>query len=47
MQTNCLGPLITLGSWIVGNSVPDNLYADYSWLWLNAKREDDAHYCQQ
>ncbi|KAG2188194.1 hypothetical protein INT44_000946 [Umbelopsis vinacea] len=47
MQTNCLGPLITLGSWIVGNSVPENLYADYSWRWLNARPEDDAQFSQQ
>ncbi|GAB5587394.1 hypothetical protein Unana1_02294 [Umbelopsis nana] len=36
MQTNSLGPLITLGSWVVGRSVPDNLYADFAWAWLGA-----------
>lgn len=35
-QTNSLGPLITLGSWIVGRSVPDDLYANFAWLWLKA-----------
>ncbi|KAH8547852.1 hypothetical protein BGW37DRAFT_514837 [Umbelopsis sp. PMI_123] len=42
MQTNSLGPLVTLRCWIVGNSVPDNLYADISWRLLNADPEDEA-----
>ncbi|KAG2184511.1 hypothetical protein INT43_000420 [Umbelopsis isabellina] len=41
MQTNVFGPLITLPSWIVGGSVPDNLYADFPWAWIGLPCDEE------
>lgn len=32
-----LGPLVTLGSWIAGRSIPHDVYASASWGWMKAE----------
>ncbi|KAI8066192.1 uncharacterized protein B0P05DRAFT_589783 [Gilbertella persicaria] len=40
MQTHVLGPLVAVGSWIAGRSIPENVYASATWGWLNAPLEE-------
>ncbi|KAI7866706.1 hypothetical protein BDF14DRAFT_1882258 [Spinellus fusiger] len=42
MQTNAFGPLITVGSWIAGRSIPHNVYASSSWSWANIPLDDHS-----
>ncbi|CAO3621670.1 unnamed protein product [Mucor hiemalis] len=37
VQTHMLGPLVTLGSWIAGRSIPHDVYASASWGWMKAE----------
>ncbi|KAI9029574.1 hypothetical protein CLU79DRAFT_734692 [Phycomyces nitens] len=41
MQTNVFGPLITVGSWIAGRSIPTNVYASAAWGWVNTPLDDE------
>lgn len=42
MQTNITGPLRTFGSWISGRSIPSNVYASVSWVWMKHNPENDT-----
>lgn len=43
MQTHVLGPLITVGSWIAGRSIPYNVYATMTKTWLKATLPEDQN----
>ncbi|KAI8384207.1 hypothetical protein BD560DRAFT_385313 [Blakeslea trispora] len=40
MQTHMLGPVVAVGSWIAGRSIPYNVYATSMWQILNASRDE-------
>ncbi|KAI9486920.1 MAG: hypothetical protein EXX96DRAFT_551134 [Benjaminiella poitrasii] len=39
VQTHMLGPLVALGPWIAGRSIPENVYATFMWDTLHADFE--------
>lgn len=41
LQTNALGKLVALGSWVSGRSIPYNIYADAGWTWMGLDSKKD------
>lgn len=41
MQTNALGPLVAVGSWLAARNIPKTLYADIAWSWMDIPCDEE------